>query len=334
MTVIDAHWHVICPQAAQKAAGLDSVKAADYAGGVKDVTAEINQARAQVWNRKMADPVEQVADLDEAGIDVAILQPPPIGYYYWTEPPIGAELAHMVNQHTADFIESQPQRFKGWATVPLQDTELAVAELRRAVGELGLLGVTITGNVNGQGLDEERLFPFYAAVEELRVPIFIHPGNPPGAERMSNYYLTNFLGFPTDTTLAAAQMIFGGVFDRYPDLRVCLAHAGGVLPFLLGRFAHGQAQRPEARERCRKPFREYLQNIYVDSVTFSPKTLRFVLDQMPKGHVFLGTDYPFDMADMDAVAMVRRAVTDPDLQRAIFQDNIVEIIPELASISN
>ncbi len=306
--ILDAHWHLICPQAAKRCAELDPVKAEDYAGGVNQQTARINQERGQDWSRKMSDPEEQLEDMDRAGIDLAVLQPPPIGYYYWTEPAVGAELARLVNQNTADFIAKYPQRFLGWATVPLQDPELAAAEVRFAVRELKLSGITLTSNVNGHGLDERMFDPFWAAVQELDAPLFIHPGNPPGAERLANYYLTNFLGFPMDTTLAAVSMVFGGVFDRFPDLKLCLAHAGGVLPFLLGRLEHGQAQRPEAQEKCQHPFSHYLKNIYVDTVTFSVPTLRYVLSMMPPGHVFFGTDYPFDMADMEGVSLVKEAI--------------------------
>jgi aminocarboxymuconate-semialdehyde decarboxylase len=324
--IIDAHWHLNCPEAAQKASQLNSVKASDYAGGVKDVTAEINLERAKIWNRKMADPHEQVKDLDDAGIDIAILQPPPIGYYYWTEPPIGAELSRMVNEATASFVQRYAERFLGWATVPLQDTELAIKEARYAIETLKLCGVTITSNVNGVGLDDEKFLPFFATVEELDVPIFIHPGNPPGAERMRDYYLTNFLGFPLDTTLAVALLVFGGVFDRYPNLKICLAHAGGVLPFLLGRFEHGQAERPEARERCKHPFSHYLKNIYVDTVTFRADILQFVISVMPQGHIFFGTDYPFDMADLNGINIVKSAITDKTELVQVFSGTISSLI--------
>lgn len=310
--ILDAHWHLICPQAAEHCSKLDSVKADDYAGGVNELTARINKERGQVWQRKMSDPAEQIQDLDSAGIDVAILQPPPIGYYYWTEPSEGAQLAHMVNQNTAEFVAKHPDRFLGWATVPLQDPELAAKEARKAILDLKLSGITMTSNVNGQGLDDRAFDPFWSTVQDLDVPLFIHPGNPPGAERLSNYYLTNFLGFPMDTTLGAVSMVFGGVFDRFPDLKVCLAHAGGVLPFLLGRLEHGQAQRPEAREHCEHPFSYYLKNIFVDTVTFSASTLRYVISMLPPGHVLFGTDYPFDMADMDGVARVKTAVGDDE----------------------
>ena len=312
--ILDAHWHLICPRAAEYCAKIDPVKANDYAGGVSTLSARINQERGRVWSRKMSDAEEQIVDLENSGIDMAMLQPPPIGYYYWTKPRDGAQLARMVNENTAEFVAKHPDRFLGWATVPLQDPELAAAEAGHAVRKLKLSGITMTSNVNGRGLDDVGFDPFWKTVQDLNVPVFIHPGNPPGAERLSDYYLTNFLGFPMDTTLAAVSMVFGGVFDRFPDLKVCLAHAGGVLPFLLGRLEHGQAQRPEARDRCNHPFSHYLKNLYVDTVTFSVPTLRYVISMLPPGHVFFGTDYPFDMADMEGVARVREAVGNDEEQ--------------------
>jgi len=128
---------------------------------------------------------------------------------------------------------------------------------------------------------------------------------------MSKYYLVNFLGYPMHTTLAACELVFGGVLDRHPNLKICLVHAGGVLPFLLGRLEHGQSVRPESREKCKHPFPHYLKNFFVDSVAFRPETLRFVTGIMPPGHVFMGTDYPFDMADPAPISSVR-AASPPD----------------------
>ena len=122
--------------------------------------------------------------------------------------------------------------------------------------------------------------------------------------------------------MVASKLVFGGVLDRYPDLKFCLSHAGGVLPFLVGRIDHGQSVRPEAQGGCEHAFHHYLKNFYVDTITFRADTLRFVLDIMPEGHVFMGTDYPYDMADTDPIGSVKAAVTEEDLQQNIFGKNI------------
>ncbi len=324
--VIDGHRHILCLEAQRMAIRLDSTKATDYLDGVHEASAEINLKKAPQWNRKMTDPEEHFGDMVTSGIDVGVLWPPPVGFYYWTEPLAGAELARLINENTSKMVSKKPEHFLGLATVPLQDSLLAIQELNYAIKKLRLQGVAIASNVNGQGLDEEIFFPFFEEVEKSNLPIFIHPHHPPGAERMRKYYLINFLGYPMESTLAATQLIFGGVLDRYPNLKICLAHAGGVLPFLLGRLEHGQSVRPEAQKRCQHPVSYYLKNFYVDSITFRPETLRFVIETMPRGHVFMGTDYPFDMGDLQAVQSVRSAIADEDLLEEVLGGTLKRIM--------
>jgi len=232
----------------------------------------------------------------------------------------------MVNEYTALGVRQHPEYFLGLATVPLQDADLAVRELTYAVRELGLKGVVTGSDVNGHGFDEEQFLPLFEKVEEFDIPIWIHPNNPAGTERVRNYYLANFLAFPMESAVTAAQLVFGGVLDRYPKLKFCLSHAGGVLPFLLGRLEHGQSQRPEAQGKCEHPFSYYMKNFYVDTITFRADTLRFVLEIMPEGHVFMGTDYPYDMADTDPVGSVQAAVADENLQIKIFGENLATLM--------
>ena len=314
MRIIDGHRHLMCLEAHELANRLDPAKANAMAG-VNEASAMVNLQKAPDWVRKMTDFDEHIADMVEAGIDMGVVWPPPPGFYYWAEPSAGSEMARMVNENSARVVQSFNDRLVGLASVPLQDVGMAVDELKRAIQQTGLSGIAIASNVNGLGLDEEQFLPFFEQVERLNVPIFIHPDFSPGSERMTNYYLANFLGYPMDSTLAACELVFGGVLDRFPDLKICLVHAGGTLPFLLGRLEHGQSVRPETREKCAHPFPHYLKNFYVDSVTFRPEILRFVATVMPEGHVFMGTDYPFDMADPDPVSSIKLAVTDDKAKR-------------------
>ena len=274
----------------------------------------------------MTDFDENVADLKAAGMDMGILQPTQTMFFYWAESKAAEELTRMVNEYTAGGVRKDPEALQGLAVVPLQDPDLAARELDYAVNELGLKGVVTGSNVNGLGFDEEQFHPFFEKVQELNVPIVIHPNSPAGIQRVPNYYLANFLAYPLESAITAAQYVFGGVLDRFPGLKICLSHAGGVLPFLLGRLEHGQSMRPEARERCEHPFPYYLKNFYVDTITFRPDTLRFVLDIMPEGHVFMGTDYPYDMADTDPVNSVAAAVSDEDLKDKIYGTNLNAIM--------
>jgi aminocarboxymuconate-semialdehyde decarboxylase len=320
---IDGHRHVVCLEAVARASKLDAPKSVEiYPSTIDPKSEEINRLKNPEFHRKMSDFDENLSDLKGAGMDLGVLQPTQTMFFYWTEPRIAAELTRMVNEYTARGVRQHPDNFVGLATVPLQEVPTAIQELTFAVKDLGLKGVVTGSNVNGRGFDEEEFRPFFAKVEELDIPLFIHPNSPAGTERIGKYYLINFLGYPLESAALAAQMVFGGVLDRFPNLKICLSHAGGVLPFLLGRLEHGQTVRPEAQEKCKHPFTHYLKNFYVDTITFRADTLRFVLEIMPEGHVFMGTDYPYDMADTDPVGSVKAAVKNQGLQAKIMGGNL------------
>ena len=324
---IDGHRHMANLEAIKAAKKLDPVKSMNiYPTGLNKKSGEVNQEKGVDWDRKMNDFDENLSDLGAAGMDLGLLQPTQTMFFYWAERGAAAELTRMVNEYTAQGVKAHPDHFLGLATLPLQYVDLAVEELDHGVKNLGLSGVAMGSNVNGHGFDEEQFGPFFQKVEELNVPIVIHPNDPSGIERIPNYYLANFLAYPMESTITAAQLVFGGVLDRYPNLKICLSHAGGVLPFLLGRIEHGQSERPEAREHCKHPFSHYLKNFYVDTITFRPDTLRFVLEIMPEGHVFMGTDYPYDMMDTDPVGFVTSAVGDEDLQEKIMCGNLGNLL--------
>ncbi len=324
---IDGHRHIVSPEAIAAAGRLNLERASQlYPSGVDERSEQVNRKKGEEWDRKMSVLRENLSDLDAAGLDMGVLQPTQTMFFYWADPSAAAELSRMVNENTAEQVRKSAGRFVGLATVPLQDGALAVRELTHGVKELGLRGVVTGSNVNGHGFDEEIFQPFFAKVEEFGIPLFIHPNNPAGVERIRRYYLANFLALPLETTLAAAQLVFGGVLDRFPGLKICLSHAGGVLPFLLGRLEHGQAFRPEAREHCRQPFSHYLKNFFVDTITFRPDTLRFVLRLMPAGHVFTGTDYPYDMADTDPVGSVKAAVKNKGELDAVLGKNLAAVL--------
>ena len=324
---MDGHRHIVVGEAVAVARKLDPEKSVHiYPSGLDPRSEEINREKGGEWDRKMSDVDENLADLTAAGMDVGVLQPTQTMFFYWAEPAAASELARMVNENTAKAVKKHPENFVGLATVPLQDADLAAQELAYAVEKLGLRGVVTGSNINGRGLDEETFEPFFAKMENLGVPLFIHPNNPAGIQRFRNYYLANFLAYPLESAITAGQMVFGGVLDRHPNLKVCLSHAGGVLPFLLGRLEHGQSMRPEAREHCKHPFSHYLKNFYVDTITFRRDTLRFVLEIMPQGHVFMGTDYPYDMADPDPVGSVKAAVEDKGLLDQVMGGNLGRVL--------
>jgi aminocarboxymuconate-semialdehyde decarboxylase len=325
--VIDGHRHIVCPEAQQRAGRLDVRKATDlYPAGINRATYDVNTKMAPEWVAKQSDVARNIEDLVKAGMDIGVVQPNPLGFFYWAEGSTGADLSRIVNEYMAAAVRQHPERLLALATVPLQDVDRAVGETAYAIEELKLSGVVVGSNINGIGLDDPRFSPFFEAVEGLDVPLFIHASNPFGAERIRDYYLVNLIGFPVETAITVAQLVFGGVFDRYPRLKICLSHAGGVFPFIVGRLEHGQSVRPETSAHCKHPFSHYLKNLYVDTITYRADTLRFVLEMMPKENVFLGTDYPFDMADVDPVRSVKAAVSDPVSLEAILGGNMARLL--------
>jgi aminocarboxymuconate-semialdehyde decarboxylase len=255
----------------------------------------------------------RLADMDKAGVDLQVLSlnPPMV---YWADAALGTRLARLYNDELAATVAGCPDRLAGLATVPLQDVPAAAAELERAVRELGLRGVYIGSNVCGKDLDHPDLLPFFAEAEALGAPIFIHPIDILGVERLRAYYLHNGLGNPFDTAVAAARLIFGGVLDRFPRLRVCLAHAGGALPFLIGRLDRVYRVRAEARENIHRRPTAYLRRFYFDTITHHDPALQYLVALVGADRVALGTDYRFDMGTLDPVKAVRglRGLTQAD----------------------
>lgn len=246
----------------------------------------------------------RLAEMDKAGVDMQVLSlnPPMV---YWADAGLGTRLARLYNDELAATVAGRPDRLAGLATVPLQDVPAAVAELERAIRQLGLRGVYIGSNVCGKELDHPDLLPFFAQAEALRAPVFIHPIDVLGGERLGSYYLHNGLGNPFDTAVAAARLIFGGILDRFPRLQVCLAHAGGALPYLIGRLDRVYRVRKEAREKVRRPPSTYLRRLYYDTITHHGPALRYLVGLMGADRVAMGSDYRFDMGLSDPAGPVR-----------------------------
>jgi aminocarboxymuconate-semialdehyde decarboxylase len=208
----------------------------------------------------------------------------------------GAAWARLLNDATVEDLQAAPRhRFAATATVPLQDGRAAAAELERACGRLGYQGIVIGTNVAGRNLDQSELDPFWAAAQAAGVPIIIHPAFVVASPRLADYYLSNLLGNPYDTAIAAAALVFGGVCDRFPDLKIMLVHGGGHFPYQIGRLSHGWSARPEARAHLRTPPVDYLKWFYYDTVLYYGPALRYLAEVVGSERLMLGTDYPYDM---------------------------------------
>lgn len=256
---------------------------------------------------QLFDVERRIADMVRQGVDRQVISvPPPFGFFYEEEPQLAGGLCRALNDGFARTIGDHPDRFIGLATVPLQDPPAAVRELTRAVSDLGLHGVEIGTHIGVRNLDDPALAPFFAAVQELDVPLFIHSTRPLGGERLTGYHLLNLIGNPTEDALAAASLIFGGVLEAAPRLKVYLAHGGGSCPLIHGRWTRGWQVRPEARLHVSNPPAEYLRRLRFDSLTHDPNALRYVVATVGSDRVLLGSDYPYDMADPDPVGSVRQ----------------------------
>ncbi len=265
---------------------------------------------------QLYDVERRLREMDDAGVDIQVLSPVTFFYFYNLPPDEAAERARRVNRGIADIAAGRPDRFRGMATVPMQDPERAVDELVHAVKDLGLHGVEISSNVDGRNLDKPDFRPFFETVQRLDVPVFIHPENVAAADRLQRYYLRNLIGNPLDTAICLASLIFGGVFDEFPDLKMIVAHGGGVAPILAGRWNHGQQVRSETKLPERAPA-DYLRDLYYDTITHDTAILRNLCNFVGPSRVLLGTDYPFDMGDTDPL---KTTAAIPDLTAADLED--------------
>ncbi|HWP35522.1 MAG TPA: amidohydrolase family protein [Thermodesulfobacteriota bacterium] len=274
------------------------------------------------------DPVRRIEDMDRLGIDRQVLSPPPVMFCYWAEPKAGQAFARMQNEWIAAAAARHPDRFAGMATVPLQEPGLAIEELRYARERLSLRAVEIGTCPGGRDFDDPALFPFFEACQALDVAVFVHPATPLlGQERLpAKYYFPLIVGNPLETALAISRLIFGGVLERLPRLRIGFAHGGGAFPFTLGRLDHGWRARPEGPAAIPRPPREYARRLFFDSLTHSPANLRFLVQEFGAERVMLGSDYPFDMGDPDPVASVTAASLDGAAHRAILGETAARFL--------
>ena len=254
------------------------------------------------------------ADMNAAEVDVQVLSATPQSYLYDQDPALALACSIIQNNQIAKLVAAHPDRFLGIATLPMQAPERAAAELRRAVVSLGLRGAMIGSNVVGRNLDDPELEPIWAAASELDVLLLIHPVNVGAADRLRSYYLNNLIGNPLDTTIAAACLVFGGVLERHPKLKVCLVHGGGFVPYQAGRWAHGWQVRPEPKINLKQSPEPWIERFYYDTILHSKESLAFLVGSAEPARVLLGSDYPYDMGTGECVRQVQ-ALSIPDADK-------------------
>lgn len=244
-------------------------------------------------------------DCQDSGIHVQVLSTVPVMFSYWAKPEHTLDLSRFLNDHIASIVAEHPKRFVGLGTIPMQSADLAVRELERCVRELHLAGVEIGSHVNGVNLNDERFFPVFEAAQDLDAAVFVHPWDMMAKERMEKYWLGWLVGMPAEISLAICSMIFGGVFEKFPKLRVAFAHGGGAFPTTFGRIEHGFKVRPDlcAVDNSTEP-REYLGRFYIDSLVHDPRVLNYLIDLIGVESIALGSDYPFPLGELKPGKMI------------------------------
>jgi aminocarboxymuconate-semialdehyde decarboxylase len=244
------------------------------------------------------DPERRIADCREHAVDVQVLSTVPVMFSYWARPEHTHDLSRLLNDHLAEVVAKYPRRFVALGTLPMQAPDLAMMELDRCVKKLGFPGVQIGSNINGKNLNHADLFPIFQRAEKLGAAVFVHPWDMFGKERMGQYFLPWLVGMPAETCLAICSLIFGGVLERLPRLRVCFAHGGGSFAGTFGRIEQGFKVRPDlcAVENRSGP-REYLERIYVDSLVHDADALRSLMKLIGPERIALGSDYPFPLGE-------------------------------------
>ncbi len=267
----------------------------------------------------------RISELDVHKVDVQVLSTVPVLFNYWAKAEHALDTSMFLNDHIADVVRRYPKRFVGIGTLPMQSTELAIKELERCVKELGFTGIEIGSNINDLNLNEPQFFPIYEAAEALGVSIFVHPWNMLGEKNIGRYWLPWLVGMPAETSRAICSMIFGGVFEKFPKLKVAFAHGGGSFPMTVGRIEHGFQVRPDlcAIDNDKNP-RDYIGKFYLDTLVHDPNVMKFLIDMFGADRIAVGSDYPFPLGEDHAGAMIKNMHIDQKVKEQILEKTALE----------
>ena len=297
MMRIDVHSHVIPSRMVNQIARAPQEFAARIEGENDARKVIHEQGYVYPLFREFHDAEAKLESMDRKGLDISLISPAPPMFYYWADVDLAVKAAGLVNDGIADMVAVKPSRLRGMATIPLQHPDAAIAEMERVVREYDFKAIEIGTSVEGVQLAEPKFRPILRRAQELDLFVFAHPYYVGAKQGLENFYLTNLIGNPLDTTVMLANLMYSGALDELPELKICLAHGGGFAPYQIGRLVHGHKVRPEARRASASSPKDLLRRLYFDSLVFDPQALRYLIDLVGADHVCIGTDSPFDMGD-------------------------------------
>lgn len=297
MMRIDVHSHVIPSRMVDQIARSPHEFAARIEGELDARKVIHEQGYVYPLFREFYDAEAKLESMDRKGLDISLISPAPPMFYYWADVDLAVKAAGLVNDGIADMVAVNPSRLRGMATIPLQHPDAAIAEMERVVREYDFKAIEIGTSVEGVQLAEPKFRPILRRAQELDLFVFAHPYYVGAKQGLENYYLTNLIGNPLDTTVMLANLMYSGTLDELPELKLCLAHGGGFTPYQIGRLVHGHKVRPEASRASASSPKDLLRRLYFDSLVFDPQALRYLIDLVGADHVCIGTDSPFDMGD-------------------------------------
>lgn len=305
---VDVHAHVLLPQIEALVDGLPGHAEAKALETRRNGPAALKVNGPMIGARipRLTDPTVRLAAMDAAGVDVQLVSPSPSHYHYWADEETAEKVYRLANEATAAHCAAAPDRLRGLGLVPLQHPGQAVRALDHAL-EHGLSGVEISSHAPGHELSDPAYEPFWTGAEETGAVVFVHPFGCSLDERLDQWYLSNSVGQPTENAVALSHLIFSGVLDRHPGLKIIAAHGGGYLPTHIGRADHAWAARSDAGAGCAHPPSSYLRRLYFDSLVHDPYILRELVRVAGADRVLLGSDFPFDMGTDDPLGALRSA---------------------------
>ena len=297
--VIDIHTHILpkdLPDLEKKFGYGGWIRLDHNSNGTANMIKDGEQFRVVKCN--CWDPVARLDDCQESGVSLQVISTIPVMFSYWAQPKHTYLLSRLLNDDIANVVQNNPKRFVGLGTIPMQDEKLAVKELERCIQDLKFPGIQIGSNINGKNLSSQKFFPIFEAAADLGSCIFVHPWNIMGKNQMEKYWLPWLVGMPAETSRAICSMIFSGIFEKLPNLRVAFAHGGGAFPATIGRIQHGYDSRPDlcAIDNNVDPT-DYLGKFWIDSLVHDFDMLEFLLKKVGNKKIALGSDYPFPLGE-------------------------------------